>query len=107
MTHYQEYTLFLPPNCPTKWDHLNSPIPSHLVGDNAAPFFVQSGLCFPGGWAHDVRTWTRFTKVLSRHHVNRLKRSQEMEELLTAASWGSGAKGCLQDWCGAVSVHRY
>ncbi len=25
MTHYQEYTLFLPPNCPTKWDHLRGP----------------------------------------------------------------------------------
>ena len=22
MTHYLEYTLFLPPNCPTMWDHL-------------------------------------------------------------------------------------
>ena len=26
MTHYQEYTLFLPPNCPRKWDHLSLPV---------------------------------------------------------------------------------
>ena len=26
MIHYQEYTLFLLPSCPTKWDHLRRPI---------------------------------------------------------------------------------
>ena len=26
MIHYQEYTLFLLPSCPTKWDHLRRSI---------------------------------------------------------------------------------
>ena len=68
------------------------------------------GTSFAGYTASDSR-WNTIHRALCRHGLNRLKRpktgSQEVEALLTAASRRSGADGCLQNWCGPVSVHRY
>lgn len=42
MTHYQEYTLFLPPDCPTMWDHITRLPHRHptMWVTHAAAFFV-------------------------------------------------------------------
>ena len=54
MTHYQEYTLFLPPNCPTMWDHLKVCIVNH-------------GLAFTR-FLHRHVGWYRDHTIVS-HHV--------------------------------------